>query len=501
MAGKETRYKDAYELIDRQKDDGTKKEFRKLSRRRPAKTLRTIAAGVAFLLTVTALVLVVAFRIDTVNKIEKNQENQGQINELSSAQKTQQDNVNDQFEELLNDFNEDIHNRLNNSHEVIEAFKNVSNLTVNVLRLQLREEIQELFLQLNMSNENIRKEVATADQTLQNQVNNLNEDIQEEIAEERQVREELFTTLQNQQHQANDSINSLGLQLEQQIENIGSKITNISEAILVQMNSSQSKIINSISKLQCPGLNQHNPAISCQQVIECNFKLNNAFYWLSGADNSSTSLVYCDFDWTCEYHNITGPWRRVKYLDMRNNVHTCPEELRTRTNPSPSCAIHHQTRGSCQSVILKTDQIRYDKVCGKIIGLRRGNPDGFRGENNNLGYVDGISLTYSNKHIWTFTSTTRFSDNCACDVNRPVSNVESVTVGTDYFCNRGGDDRFVWDATSCDQADSCCMFNQPPWFYQQLSQSTTRDIEMRLCFDEGSVNEDIGIEQLELYVQ
>ena len=39
-----------------------------------------------------------------------------------------------------------------------------------------------------------------------------------------------------------------------------------------------------------------------------------------------------------------------------------------------------------------------------------------------------------------------------------------------------------------------CTFNNPPWFYMELPEPTTDDIEMRMCKDSGSTNEDIAIE-------
>ena len=48
---------------------------------------------------------------------------------------------------------------------------------------------------------------------------------------------------------------------------------------------------------------------------------------------------------------------------------------------------------------------------------------------------------------------------------------------------------------------TCCSFNTPPWFYKQLPQPTTDDIEMRVCRDEASSNEDVAIESVTIYVQ
>jgi hypothetical protein len=42
-------------------------------------------------------------------------------------------------------------------------------------------------------------------------------------------------------------------------------------------------------------------------------------------------------------------------------------------------------------------------------------------------------------------------------------------------------------------------FNNPPWFFRELPQPTTDDIEMRGCRDQEAGSEDIAIESVEIY--
>ena len=58
----------------------------------------------------------------------------------------------------------------------------------------------------------------------------------------------------------------------------------------------------------------------------------------------------------------------------------------------------------------------------------------------------------------------------------------------------------LWDGAGCESRNSCCNFNTPPWFYKQLPQPTTDDIEMRVCSDERNSSEDVAIEMIEIYV-
>ena len=39
----------------------------------------------------------------------------------------------------------------------------------------------------------------------------------------------------------------------------------------------------------------------------------------------------------------------------------------------------------------------------------------------------------------------------------------------------------LWDGAGCGPLNTCCTFNNPPWFYKELPEPTTDDIEMRVC--------------------
>jgi len=84
-------------------------------------------------------------------------------------------------------------------------------------------------------------------------------------------------------------------------------------------------------------------------------------------------------------------------------------------------------------------------------------------------------------------------------------------VGNDYFCGTGTagsgivgclyTDDPLWDGQGCDLQPDRCSFHSPPLFCKELPYSTTDDIEVRICVDEGYPNEDPPIELIELYVQ
>ena len=169
--------------------------------------------------------------------------------------------------------------------------------------------------------------------------------------------------------------------------------------------------------------------------------------------------------------------------------------------------------------------IRYTHVCGKIISYQQKTPDAFWLYYNNRGltidgnYVDGISLTHGRnprKHIWTFVAAlhevnTHHSSLCPCtNIHNPASIPIPPYVGSDYFCDTASETTFqyrfypndpLWDGQGCGRLNTCCSFNNPPWFMKELPSPTRDDIEMRLCADERRSNEDITFEIIELYVQ
>ena len=102
---------------------------------------------------------------------------------------------------------------------------------------------------------------------------------------------------------------------------------------------------------------------------------------------------------------------------------------------------------------------------------------------------------------------------CPCsDTNYPVTINVPPYVGEDYFCETGvppGEsfssvfypDNPLWDGDGCGPPSTCCTFNDPPWFCQQLPQTTTDDIEVRLCSIQAVAVENVPIELIEIYVK
>ena len=261
---------------------------------------------------------------------------------------------------------------------------------------------------------------------------------------------------------------------------------------------------------------QNFPAPSCAALPSI---FPSGYYWVR-ASNGSAVRVYCDMTRSCG--GVTGGWTRVFELDMTNSSHQCPSDLRERNYSSQRLCIGPFSR-VCSPVMISTSNISYTSVCGRVIAYQVGTPDAFNYTVAlHFAYVDGVSLTHGDqeKHIWTFAATlnevTYKESNCPCIqsdlVDRATVKIPSF-VGDDYFCDTGShqdvgshcifySDDPLWDGAGCGGNSTCCQFNNPPWFYKELPQSTTDDINMRLCRSSHSFCEaDIAIEAADIYVR
>ena len=188
---------------------------------------------------------------------------------------------------------------------------------------------------------------------------------------------------------------------------------------------------------------------------------------------------------------------------MTNSSTQCPTGLRSRPNSNIRTCARDSISGGCSSVTFLTSNIEFSRVCGKFRAYQFGETSAFSTTvSNDTHYVDGISLTHGRprRHIWTFAAA--LDDTSLCPCNNETIQTPGF-VGNDYFCDTGNirDGDPLWDGEGCSAGSTCCSFNNPPWFYKQLPQPTTDDIEMRLCRDDYNYNEDVVIETVDIYIQ
>ena len=260
-----------------------------------------------------------------------------------------------------------------------------------------------------------------------------------------------------------------------------------------------------MSRVDSPCAEVLRTASSCKEIYDCSPNSPSGFYSRNG---STSDLMYCAMNLTYCGDN-TGGWTRVAHIDMTSPNGTCPSPLETVTSPR-SCS--RAGDAGCSSVYYSTSGIPYTYVCGRAIGYQQYTTDGFFGSNKDIDspYVDGLSITYNSSprlHLWTYatihTLQGRPSNTCPC--GEPIPSF----VRDHYYCDssslgsmRGqwGTDDPLWNGEGCPAGYTCCDPPNLPWFNRAIDPPSTADIELRVCRDENTSNEDVSVEQFELYV-
>ena len=264
----------------------------------------------------------------------------------------------------------------------------------------------------------------------------------------------------------------------------------------------------------------NNPASSCSDII---LDSPSGEYWVQTGRVNSPVQVYCDMNRTC--CSSTGGWTRVANLDMTDPNQQCPNGFRLvnrTTAPLRTCG--RPGPAGCVSTTFPVHRIEYSRVCGRVIGYQVTSPDAFQSyfDDRSLtiddNYVDGVIITHGQsprQHIWTFAGAVQ--EGLSNSAVRPCTRSDLTYTGVvpsfivqDYFCETGSRTEFenilypddpLWDGQGCGGTSTCCSFNNPPWFCKQIPQPTTDDIELRLCADQDTDDEDTPLEIVEIYIK
>ena len=221
----------------------------------------------------------------------------------------------------------------------------------------------------------------------------------------------------------------------------------------------------------------------------------------------------------------TWGWRRAVYLDMTDPNTNCPSGWQLTGYSKRTCGRASTGWWSCDSIFFPVSGGPYSQVCGRIRAYQYGLPDAFSSYNNHgqttidSAYVSGVVVMYGSprQHIWTFAngamenSAASHGSICPCDINGE-NNMIPPFVGEDNFCESGyirgseTSDRLhsndiLWDGRDCHSTSTCCSLHNPPYFTKTLNQTTTDDLELRMCLNAPANYDNIAVELVELYVK
>ena len=274
-------------------------------------------------------------------------------------------------------------------------------------------------------------------------------------------------------------------------------------------------------QLASPGCNRL--IRSCQEILQCFPSASSGYYQIHAA-NGSVVQVYCDMEGTnC---GGEGGWMRVAFVNMTEPGATCPLGLTQKV--ISGLTLCGRSNGGCQSTFFSTNILNYSRVCGQLRGYQYATPDAFSPYNYNTSrtiddvYADGVSITYGippRKHIWTYANgqdLASYNDDCPCNRALVPPYISSALVppyiSSDYYCETANNifsgyshrlysNDTLWDGQQCVGGEaSCCTHPNMPWFLKKLNETTNEDIELRVCGDEGTYNEDTLLQVIELFV-
>ena len=213
-----------------------------------------------------------------------------------------------------------------------------------------------------------------------------------------------------------------------------------------------------------------------------------------------------------------GMWTRIAYLNMTDPFQFCPSAWRqSTTNGVRVCGRPLTSDDMCHGTFYSTGGRTFSNVCGRVIRYQVACPEAFHSSRSiSTPYVEGVSITHGSprSHIWTYaadTSETSSSIFCPCD--NGSSTTTPSYVGNNYYCESGNPSSSairgflyasdpLWDGKQCSSEGTCCSNGRtPPWFSVMLNNPTSDNIEVRICGDFTTDDEDTPIELLEIYIQ
>ena len=211
----------------------------------------------------------------------------------------------------------------------------------------------------------------------------------------------------------------------------------------------------------------------------------------------SRNISTITHDWIRTHCGTATGWTRIAYLNMTDPNQQCPANWREYSLYGQRLCgrLYIQSDWRCDGNFYSTMGMLYTQICGRIIGYRFDDPDGYTGSRHeqsiNTAYVDGVSLTYGNprNHIWSFYGG-QYENQCNNRSN------PAPFVRNNYFCDYG---ERLWDGEGCTNAN--CGINNPPWFFTTLPAPTSESLEIRICGDNGAHDEDTPLQIIEIYVK
>ena len=247
---------------------------------------------------------------------------------------------------------------------------------------------------------------------------------------------------------------------------------------------------------------------TCGDILYCNPYASSGYYQFQ----DTGSWVYCDMEGI--HCGGEGGWMRVAHLNMTDPSSQCPDGFRLETANNTRFCIRNTNYAGCRSMLFETFGTTYTQVCGFVRGYSYFEPDGFRHNCtvDNL-CVEGVTITYGTPttHLWSYVAS--YEEAGAFSCIDPATNSCSITTAYSqhYYCESGTaaapmeiwyTNDPLWDGKGCGEGEKpCCENRDLPWFTTYTEMPTLANLNAWVCLDEGTYDENIGVERLELYIK
>ena len=322
---------------------------------------------------------------------------------------------------------------------------------------------------------------------------------------------EALRPILNEMREDISSMKSDIVAMKNEIETISQSVSNQTEEVntrLSGLNESLRDDFSSTENMICNKIEEHDNQITTE-LIKINETLTEQIINNSGG-------LKCGGTWG---------WRRAVYLDMTDPNTNCPSGWNMTGYSKRTCGRASSSGLSCDSAFFPVSGGPYSQVCGRIRAYQYGAPEAFsaydyQGQTTiDSAYVSGVAVMYDSprQHIWTFANgawenDTRYRPyNCPCDTTGVIP--IPPFVGEDYFCESGyvygsgipwnilHSNDTLWDGRDCHSTSTCCSLHNSPYFTKTLNQTTTDDLELRICLFSNAISDNIAVELVELYVK
>ena len=297
-----------------------------------------------------------------------------------------------------------------------------------------------------------------------------------------------------------------------------SRLTFEQSKVLSQLDEINDDIMSVLTQINTTQSNISQNNIDLTQLVTTKNNISQIYAQLNTI-NDFISMLTQNSHLQTQLYCGPGHWNSVAYLNMTDPSQQCPPAWREyNTSGVRACGRPVTSVGSCPATSYFIGR-QYTRVCGRVIGYQFATPDAFgRVEHNDID-LDGININYGaqRNHIWSYaagwteSNSSSTESQCPCSTDNGQGSEPPSSIGDNYYCESGNPDKDfmfnhlytndpLWDGQQCE--DTCCTStNSPPWFSVQLPAPTNDSIQVSICCDQGTNDEDTPVELIEIYVQ